>query len=154
MKPHTRLFLALTIFFCIPTIHSHGQITRTPGIATTDLPTSTRTRLATLTIEDPAVGDDGVLQAKFPNASTITRVSCSTSSGTVDINLYERAESAANSGTTSMLTDNLTCNNDGTADATTIFTDASVAANSVVALGIKVDSSTGVLRVYIHYTVR
>jgi hypothetical protein len=104
-------------------------------------------------VENPAVGDDGNIQHKLTQASTLVRVSCSTSSGNADINLYERAENSPNTGTTGMLTADLTCNSDTTADSTVTFTDAAIAADSVVALGIKVDGTTGWLRVFVEYTV-
>ena len=122
-------------------------------IVADDVAATLDTHMLSYNLEDPAVGDDGNFQAKIPDASTLARVSCSTTSGSAVIQFYERAENAPNTGITSMLTANLTCDADTIADATTAFADSAVAADAVLALGIKTDSTTGVLRVFVEYTI-
>lgn len=106
-------------------------------------------------VEAAATGDDGNFQAKVMVASTLVRISCSTTANAADVQFYERVETSPNTGTTSMLTSNLTCNSDTTADATTAFADSAVAADSVLALGIKTSTlgATDILRVFVECTV-
>jgi hypothetical protein len=110
---------------------------------------------ASFNVEGAATGDDGNFQHKFTKAVTLDRISCSTTANAADIQFYERAENSPNTGTTSMLTSNLTCNSDTTADATTAFADSAVAADSVIALGIKTSTlgSTDILRVFVEVVV-
>lgn len=111
------------------------------------------TRILSFNLQNPAVADDGNFQAKVPTAATLVRVSCSTTAGAADIQLYERAETAPNTGTTGMLTTDLTCNSDTTVDATAAFDDSAVAANAVLALGITADTTSGILRVFVEYAI-
>ena len=124
-------------------------------IVADDVAATLDTRIATYNIDTAVAGDDGKFQVKVPHASTLVRVSCSTSALAVDINLFERAENAPNTGTTNMLTSDLTCNSDTTADATTTFDDTAVAADAVLALGLASSTQTAgdILRVYVEYTI-
>jgi hypothetical protein len=79
------------------------------------------------------------------------RVYCSTDTGTSVINLYERAEASPNTGTTDMLTSDLTCDTDG--QATTTFTDSALAADALLALGLQTTFTSGWVRVHVEYTV-
>ncbi len=106
-----------------------------------------------ITIFDPVTGDSGRVQFYFPYAVTITRVVCSVKAATsVTINLDERAEATPDTSGTAVLTSGLAC--DVTSEASTTFSNASIAANVPVALTISAVSGTpDTLRVHISYTV-
>lgn len=67
-----------------------------------------------------------------PHAMTITRVDCSTNTGTVTIQLEERTLTTPNSAGTDILTSSLVC--DSNNETTTSFDNASIAANALVSL--------------------
>ncbi len=139
---------------CVTAVNANAAPT-CATVTPSDVDTALETRMPSFNIEGAVTGDDGNFQTKIPVASTLVRVSCSTTANAADIQFYERAENSPNTGTTSMLTGNLTCNSDTTVDATTSFADSAVAADAVLALGIKTSTlgSTDILRVYVEYTV-
>ena len=106
-----------------------------------------------ITLRNPSTTDDAVYQLALPLASTITRVSCATSSpGTsITVQLDERAESVPNAAGTDVLSSPLVCDSD--TEATTAFDNAEIAATGLV--GLDVDAASGTpdaLRVHIAYT--
>ena len=102
-------------------------------------------------VEAPLTGDNGDMQCHIPDAATLVRAYCSTDTGTSNINFFERTEAAPDTGTTGMLTSNLTCATTG-ANSTT-WTDSAVAANANIALGLITPFTTGWVRVSLEYTV-
>lgn len=125
------------------------SLTETTNVLDVDAEIYTRT--CDFAVEVPVAGDDGDLQCYFPTAATLTRVYCSTDTGTSVINFYERAEATPNTGTTDMLTSDLTCDTDG--QATTTFTDSAIAADALLALGLQTTFTTGWVRVHAEFTV-
>ena len=91
-------------------------------------------------LESPATDDDGLIIWKWPNAYTIQRVSCATDTGTVTIQLDERAESTPNSAGTDVMTSTLVC--DSNNQATTTFTNATIDANDPLNLDIDAIASS------------
>lgn len=60
-------------------------------------------------LADPADADDGDLQHKLGFAYTVVRMSCSTDTGSVGINVDERAEATPNTAGTNVLSSSLVC---------------------------------------------
>ncbi len=111
-----------------------------------------RDRKGTYNIPDPVAGDDGDYQIEFPAACTLQEVACNIQGGTSQaISLYERARATPETGTTNMMTSTLSCVPGGA--ATTSFTDAALAANVPLALGIAAPSGTPTL-LRVHVTCR
>jgi hypothetical protein len=78
-------------------------------------------------------------------------VSCSTNTGTVTIQLDERAEGTPNTAGTDMLTSALVCDSD--TEATTSFSNATADADDPVNLQITATASTpGVVRIHVDFT--
>lgn len=97
---------------------------------------------------DPGVPDDGDYQCVVPSDARLARVSCSTTGGTADINLYERAPGSPNAGNTGMLLADLVCDPDGEAvecdptgvdlyDCSAVFLDDRLSQDALLTLGIK-----------------
>jgi hypothetical protein len=75
----------------------------------------------------------------IPDASTLTKVQCSTGQANgFSILLYERAETAPTTGTTDMLGGALACDSDGAVD--TSFSDSAIAADSHLVIDITSES--------------
>ncbi len=111
-----------------------------------------RDRKGTYNIPDPVAGDDGDYQIEFPAACTLQEVACNIQGGTSQaISLYERARATPETGTTNMMTSTLSCVPGGA--ATTSFTDAALAANVPLALGIAAPSGVPTL-LRVHVTCR
>lgn len=127
-----------------------GDIAANAAIPASKLDGATvRDRKGSFNLPDPVSGDDGVYQIEFPAACTLQEVACNCKGGTsVVISLYERARATPETGTTNMMTSTLTCDNDGA--VTTSFSDAALAADVPLALGIgTVTGSPTMLRVYV-----
>jgi len=106
----------------------------------------------TFGLESPVDTDDALVQHKFSHIVTILRVSCSTDVGTVTIQLDERAEATPNSVGTDVMTSTLVC--DTNTEATTVFTNAGIAADVPLNLDIEaVASSPGVVRIHVDYSI-
>ncbi len=108
------------------------------------------THIATLVLESPVVGDDAIIQHKFPSAVTITRISASTDTGIVYFQLDERAEATPNTAGTDVLSSSLAA--DSNSEASASFANAGIAAD--VPLSLDVDTVSGsptVLRIHIDY---
>ena len=108
-----------------------------------------RDRKASWNLPDPVAGDDGDYQVEFPAACTLQEVACNVQAATsVVISLYERARATPETGTTNMMTSTLTCDTNGA--VTTSFTDAALAADVPLALGIgTVTGTPALLRVHV-----
>ncbi len=128
----------------------NGDISTSAAIVANKLDNVTvRDRKASWNLADPLAGDDGDFQIEFPAACTLQEVACNCQGGTsVVISLYERARATPESGTTNMMTSTLTCDTDGA--VTTSFTDAALAADVPLALGVgTVTGGVTLLRVYV-----
>ena len=102
-------------------------------------------------LQDPTAADDALLQDKYPYAITITRISCSTDTGTATIQFDERSETTPNSSGTDVMTGTLVC--DSNMEATTSFANAGIAADAVISLDIDAVASTPtIVRIHIDYT--
>ena len=97
------------------------------------------------------------VQHKLPTAVTISRVSCSTDTGTSTIQLDERSESTPNTGGTDILTSQLDCGS-GHTSAATSFSNAGIAADAIINLDIDKtdDQAAGAtptqVRIHVDYT--
>jgi len=108
--------------------------------------------MRSITIFDPTTADTNKVQDKLAVAVTITRVSCSTDTGTATIQLDERAEGTPNSAGTDVMTSALVCDNNS--EATTSFTNAGIAADAPLNLQITATASTPtVVRIHVEYTI-
>jgi hypothetical protein len=109
------------------------------------------TDMKSVIILNPTTSETNLVQLKFPLATTLTRVSCSTNTGTVTIQLDERAEGTPNTAGTDMLTSALVCDSD--TEATTSFSNATADADDPVNLQITATASTpGVVRIHVDFT--
>lgn len=105
---------------------------------------------ASMSLENPSTTDTGKFQWKPKNALTISRVSCSTDSGTVTINLDQRSESNPNVSGSPVLSVPLLCGS-STADSTA-FLNSSVAPNAPVSLTIvALTGAPNIVRVHVEY---
>lgn len=100
----------------------------------------------------PATGDSNRIQIYYGQNVTITRIACSTDTGTVDINFDERAEGTPNTAGTNVMSSNLQCT---TSTATqTSFANAGIAADVPLNLQIaSVASSPNVARIHVKATI-
>lgn len=112
-----------------------------------------RQQIKSLTLFDPVTTDSGRVQIAFDEAVTITRVACSVKAATsVTVNLDERVAATPDTAGVGVLTSDLAC--DTNEEASTTFTNASIAARVPVALTISAVSGTpDTLRVHISYVV-
>jgi hypothetical protein len=102
-------------------------------------------------LETPDTADSGALQYSVNLAGTITRIQCSTDTGTVDINLEERALATPNSAGTDAMAADLQCDSDSATQ--TSFSNAAFDATDPLALTISATASTpGWLRVHVTWT--
>ncbi|HZP34164.1 MAG TPA: hypothetical protein VFB23_12465 [Candidatus Acidoferrales bacterium] len=104
----------------------------------------------TFSLENPQPSDSGLFQWKPKNGLTLTRISCSTDSGTAAINLEVRSEASPNAAGTQILSTPLSCS--PSTASTTSFSASSVPGSSPVAL--IVSSTSGapiVVRVHAEY---
>lgn len=117
-------------------------------VAPVDMTNAARDMKFSFNLADPVAGDDGDWHIESP-ACTLQEVHCNVKGGTnAVINIYERARATPETGTTGMLTSNLTCVTGGATSST--FTDAALAADVPLALGIISTSGTPtILRVYV-----
>lgn len=100
-----------------------------------------------ITLETPTTSETGDIHITFPAACTMQRIWCSTNTGTATINLDERTEASPDATGTSVATSNIIC--DTNTEATTVFSNAGIAADVPVALLITATaSSPGWLRVH------
>ena len=120
----------------------NADIAAAAAIAASKLANTVRDRKASFPLFDPTTADDGDVQTEFPAACTLQEVACNVQGGgtTVTVDLYERARATPDTGTTGMLTTPLVCDPDGA--VTTSFTDAALAADVPLALGITAVSGT------------
>ena len=106
------------------------------------------TTIKSAVLLDPNLTDDGLIQFYYPQAVTIDRVACSTDTGTVTIQLDERAEATPNTGGTDVMTSQLVCDND--TQTTTAFDNAGIAARVPLSMDVDAVASTpGVLRLHV-----
>lgn len=115
-------------------------------------PQPTAIRDASFALDFPTTLDSGLLQHKIGVPSSIARISCTTDTGTVSVNLDIRNESAPNVVGTPVLTSSLVCTSDTTVSTTT-FINSNVPANAPVALSITGTSGgPGIVRVHVNFT--
>jgi len=107
-------------------------------------------KMANGAITSPVTADSGKLQWKFATAITLTRVSCSTDTGTTTIQFDERVETTPNTAGTDVLSTSLDCDSD--AQTTTSFSNATIAADAPLNMDIdSIVSTPGVVRIHIEY---
>lgn len=107
-------------------------------------------RIISFVLETPTTGDDALLQHKFGEAVTITRVSASVDAGTVTIQFDERVEGTPNTAGTDVLTAPLVAST--TTASTTSFANAGIAADAVFNMDVDAITSTpGSLRVHVEF---
>jgi hypothetical protein len=112
------------------------------------------TRIENIIIDTPATADSGLVQMLFPTAVTLTRVSCSTDAGTVDIQFDERVAATPNTAGSDIFASALQCTT--TEGATTTFGGAGGAGvASRVPLNLDIDAVVTAtrLRIAVEYTV-
>lgn len=101
-------------------------------------------------LESPVTTDDNILQYRAPVQLTITEVSCWTDSGTVTIQLEERASTTPNTTGTNVMTSALVC--DTNVETTTNFSNAGISNNNFVSMIINSLTGTpGLLKLSIKY---
>lgn len=100
-------------------------------------------------VEFPAVVDSGKFQHKLNQVGTVDRISCSTDTGTVAINLDVRSEATPNTAGTAALASPLSCTS--TTAVASSFSNATLSANAPIALTISSVSGASLLRVHIHF---
>jgi hypothetical protein len=104
-----------------------------------------------LAIFNPTTADTNKNQYTFVAATTLTRIWCSTDTGSVTIQFDERAEATPNTAGTNTMTSSLVCDTD--TQATTSFSDATIAAEVPWNLQMTAVSGTpGVLRIHVSGT--
>ena len=131
---------------------SSGGVGTCVTVSTGHVSTALKSASKSVTIDAPTTSATNKIQWEFPSAITITEVVCSTDTGTVTIQLDERARATPNTAGTNVLTSSLVC--DSTSEATTTFTNAGIAADVPLNLQITaVASSPGVARIHIQYTI-
>lgn len=102
-------------------------------------------------LTNPVTGHSGVIQFAFPYDVTITRIWCSTDTGTVTIQFDERAEATPNTAGTTVMTSSLVCDND--TQATTTFTNAGIAARVPMNMAVSaVSGSPTIARFFVEYS--
>ena len=109
------------------------------------------THIDSIVIASPTADDDALVQHKFPLAVTISRISCTTDTGTATIQFDERGETTPNTAGTDVMSSALVCDTNN--EATTSFGNAGIAADAVLSLDIDAVASTpGVVRIHIDYS--
>ncbi len=125
----------------------------TSGSNATVLATKYLTGTKGAMLDAPVTGDTNKVQWIFPAAVTLTRVVCSISGTTsITIQLDERAEATPNTAGTDVMTSALVC--DADSQATTTFTNATIAAR--VPLNLQITAASGTptsLRVHLEFTI-
>ena len=100
----------------------------------------------------PTTAEDGLIGFSNANAITITEIRCWTNTGTVSINLEERAEVTPNTVGTAVLSSALVCDNNN--QVTTTFANATLAAQTNTVLMIDAVASTpGSVNIVVEYTL-
>lgn len=100
----------------------------------------------------PTTADTNKVQIKFAQAVTLQRVSCSTDTGTLDLQFDKRAEGTPNTAGTNALTGTLQCTT--STAASTSFSSAAVAADAPLNLQISATSGTpNIVRIHVKYQI-
>lgn len=126
----------------------------TYNAGTVDADAELYTRTKTMILPAAATADAGLIRAVLEegSATTITEVKCEVTSGTsATIQLEERADTTPTTAGTDIMTSTLVC--DADSQNTTSFTNASIAAGSLVSLQIDAQTGDPDLAVHITYTV-
>jgi hypothetical protein len=140
---------AVTVTFAVATT---GACVVNGGVGPQGDPGDPAVNTKSATIFDPVTGDTNKVQWAFEQAVTLTRVWCSTDTGTLTIQLDERAEATPNTAGTNMLTAALVCDNN--TEVTTSFTNATAAQYAPINLQVTAASgSPGVVRIHVAYTI-
>jgi hypothetical protein len=136
-----------------PTCSSVGSADISSGaVGSAALADTYHTLVHSLVIFDPTTADTNRVQHKFPSAVTLTRLSCSTNTGTASINFDERAEATPNTAGSNVLSSALVCDTDS--QATSTFSDAAIAGNAPLNLQITAASGTpGVVRIHLEFRI-
>jgi hypothetical protein len=134
-----------------PTCASVGSADISSGaVGAAALADTYHTFIHSIVIFDPTTSDTNRVQHKFPSAVTLTRLSCSTNTGTASINFDERAEATPNTAGSNVLSAALVCDTDS--QATNTFSDAAIAASAPLNLQITATSGTpGVVRIHLEF---
>ena len=110
--------IAANIKFIVPAADgSADQVLKTDGslglgftfVSSANLVAANKTINFSFDLADPVDGDDGLLQHKVGFDFTVVRVSCSTDTGSIPINVDERAEATPNTAGTNALSSDLVC---------------------------------------------
>ena len=121
-------------------------------VASAHLATANKTIEKSINIFSPTTSDTNKVQIYFGQAVTITRVACSTDTGTVTIQLDERAEATPNTAGTDVMSATLTCDTDS--QVTTSFSNAGIAADAPLNLQVTATAGTpGVVRIHVKATI-
>lgn len=119
---------------------------------TLDVDVELKTRIESIAVENPVTGHAGLVQMMFPTAITITRLNCSTDTGTVDIQLDERAAATPNTPGTNIMAAALQCDNNEAAQ--TSFSNAGIASRVPLNLDIDAVASSPIqVRIFVEYTI-
>ena len=109
-------------------------------------------------LENPAIADNGKFSTYFSLASTITKVYCSVDSGTVTINLNERALATPDTTGTDVLSAGLVCDTDtqtSCASGCDVNTITNAGIDTTDPLALEIDGTSGsptILRVTVVFT--
>jgi len=125
-----------------------GELAQAGWLTTTQTNATVDTYVCDFYFEAPVAGDDGAPQCYVPVASHITFMHCDAGSGTQVVNLYDRAPTSPNSGTTELIGD-LTC---GTGGANSGAINVAIAANRKLALGLQAGFTVGLVRAHVVLT--
>jgi len=121
-------------------------------VTTADVSTALRAHSKSVTLTNPTTALTNKIQWEFHSAVTITAISCSTDTGTVTIQLDERARATPNTAGSDVLSSALVCDNDTQASGS--FSNASIATDVPVNLQITAASgSPTVVRMHVQYTI-
>jgi len=132
-------------------LDASGNIT-TGTAASANLAEGNKTHIASIVVFAPTTAFTNLAQHKFAAPVTISRVSCSTDTGTATIQLDERVEATPNTAGVDVMSSTLACDTD--TEATTGFANATIAADVPLNMQITAVASTpGVVRVHIDYAI-
>ena len=124
-----------------PTCANVSSVMISDGVvASADLATANKTITKSIDIFDPTTSDTNKIQFYWPAAVTLQRVACSVDTGTVTIQLDERAEATPNTAGVDAMTAALVCST--TTGTTTSFSDTVHAVDVPINLQITATSGT------------
>ena len=117
-----------------------------------DVDAELKTKIASFSIINATTTQNPAAQHMFPYPITITRISCSSATGTVTIQFDERAAATPNTAGTDVMNSVLVC--DTNSEATTTFANAGIAADVPFSLDIDaVSVADANCRIHVDYTI-